>query len=425
MKTLPPYFSYQNGKLFCENVDVENTAQKQGSPLYVYSYNALKDQYEKLDQAFKGTDHLICYAVKANPNQAIMKTFFSLGAGADVVSSGEMRRALNAGCDPQKIVFSGVGKTSEEIHFAVNEGIFQFNIESEQELHNIQRIAAFLDKKVSIALRVNPDVDPKTHPYISTGLKKNKFGISHQRALDLYKVASEMSHIQIQGIGCHIGSQITELSSFVDAFERIREIILELKANGIELKTVDIGGGIGVQYKDEELIDLAAYAEKAKEILGDLNLKLMMEPGRLLTANAGILVSKVVYLKKTEENKHFTILDAAFNDLMRPMLYQAYHHMIPVEPKSDRPQVETNFVGPICETTDSFADDREIELIGPGEFVAILSAGAYGSSMASNYNSRMRPCEVLVKDKMFYVIRKPDRLEDILKRETMPEFLKD
>jgi len=419
------YFKYRDDKLFCEEQEVKMIAEKQGTPLYIYSYHALVDQYTKFSKAFKDIDHLICFAVKANTNAAIMKTFFELGAGADVVSSGEMRRALKAGCDPKKIVFSGVGKTSEEIHLALQEGIYQFNVESEQELMNIERIAKFLDFKASIAIRVNPNVDPKTHPYISTGLKKNKFGVSESRAVELYEKAAQMKHIEIQGIGCHIGSQITELQPFTDAMGKIRDLVLQLREKGITIKTIDMGGGLGIRYDNEEDKSPSDYASAVLEPLKDLNCRIIMEPGRFLTGNAGIFVTKVVYLKKGEDDHHFTIVDGAFNDLMRPMLYQAYHEINPVEKMGKRKTVKSDIVGPICETTDSFATSIEIKETAPGEYLAIMSTGAYGASMASTYNSRGRPAEIMVKDKEFYIIKKPDRLEDIIEKETLPEFLKE
>lgn len=419
------HFKYKAGKLFCENSDIDLIAQKQGTPLYIYSYQSLVDQYQKLTGAFSHVDHLICYSVKSNSNMAIMKTFFNQGSGADVVSSGELRRAMDAGCDPKKIVFSGVGKTSEEIHFTLQQGILQFNVESEQELLNIHRIAKFLDYKAPIALRVNPDVDPKTHPYISTGLKENKFGVTEKEAFDLYKKALSLDHIDVVGIDCHIGSQITDMQPFTDAKKKIRDLVLAIKKLGCQLKNIDIGGGLGIRYKDEENKSPEQYAQAVLESLNDLGCKLILEPGRFLVGNAGIFVTKVIYLKKGGEGQHFTIVDGAFNDLMRPILYQSYHEIIPVTLKNDRQKVVTNIVGPICESTDTFAKDREIQLTGPGEYLAFMSSGAYGMSMASTYNSRGRPGEVLVKDKQFFVIKKPDRLEDITQRETLPEFLKD
>lgn len=418
------HFEYKDGQLFCENHSVSLIAEKQGSPLYIYSYQALVDQYQKLTQPFQDIDHLVCFSVKANPNKAILKTFFDQGSGADVVSRGELQRALEAGCDAKKIVFSGVGKTSEEIHYALDQDILQFNVESQQELHNIQRIASFLDKKANIAIRVNPDVDAKTHPYISTGMKKNKFGVNHNRALDLYKEAQGMSHINITGIDCHIGSQLTDIQPFHDAMVKIRELVLGLKEMGIQLENIDIGGGLGIRYQDEDVKSPEQYAASILEPLKDLGCRIILEPGRFLAGNAGVFVTKVVYTKEGEEGQHFTIVDGAFNDLMRPMLYQAYHAILPTAQKDDRKTVATTVVGPICESTDTFAKDREIQLSASGEYLAIMSAGAYGMSMASTYNSRGKPAEVLVKGDMFYTIRKPDRLDDITKREEMPEFLK-
>lgn len=422
---LPDFFSYRDGKLFCEGCDCDVIAQKQGTPLYIYSYGALQKKFSELDAAFSGVDHLLCYAVKANPNRAILRAFFSQGAGADVVSVGEMRRALDAGCEPRNIVFSGVGKTSEEIHFALGQGILQFNVESAQELANIQRIAAFLDKRAPVALRVNPDVDAKTHPYISTGLKCNKFGVSHAQAIDLYREARGMSHIDIVGISCHIGSQMCDVAPIAAAAAKLRDLVLALRAEGISLHNIDVGGGLGIRYKDETAPSAVDYATAILAPLKDLGCRIISEPGRFLVGNAGILITKVLYLKKSAEQKHFTIVDAAFNDLMRPMLYGAYHGIVPLVQKTGRAEVITDIVGPICETTDTFAKERPLPLTGPGEHLAILSAGAYGASMASLYNSRGRPTEVMVKEREFFVIKKPDRYEDIVQREVVPEFLKE
>lgn len=418
------HFSYRNGKLFCENVDIDLVAQKQGSPLYVYSYQALVDQYQKLQTAFSNIDHLICYAVKANSNQAILRVFFSQGSGADVVSGGEMRRVLNAGCDPQKIVFSGVGKTSEEIHFALGQGILQFNVESEQELLNIQRIAAFLDKRANIAIRVNPNIDAKTHPHISTGLKCNKFGVSHETAFVLYQKAQNMSHIDISGISVHIGSQILDVTPFHNAAHKIRDLVLQLKQAGIVIKNIDMGGGLGICYQNEKILDTTTYAETFLSALKNLGCRIILEPGRFLVGNAGIFVTKVLYLKKNEDGKIFTIVDGGMNDLIRPALYDAYHEIVPVI-QTGRSKMTTDVVGPVCETTDTFAKNRKISQVAPSEYLALMSCGAYGASMTSHYNSRGHPSEVLVKDKAFFVIRKPDRLEDMVSKEALPEFLKE
>ncbi len=420
-----PHFSYQNQKLFCEGCDVDLIAQKQGSPLYVYSYNALAETYANLDAAFAKGDHLICYAVKANSNQAILKTFFNLGAGADVVSGGEMRRALNAGCEPHKIVFSGVGKTSEEIHFAIEQNILQFNVECEQELLNIQRIAKFLDRPANIAIRVNPDVDAKTHPYISTGLKNDKFGVDVNHALALYRLAKTLSHVRIVGLHCHIGSQILTLAPYQEAFAKIRTLVLQLKSEGIELQQIDAGGGFAIAYNDERVPSAEDYAKVFWQHFADLNVKLIIEPGRYLVGNAGILVTKVLYGKTNSAGKIYTIVDAGMADLIRPMLYGAEHQIWPVVKNPERKIITTHVAGPYCESTDILAKDRQLPVAAAGEYLAVMSAGAYGQSMASLYNSRGRPGEVLVRDKMFYIIKKPDRLEDFTKQESLPEFLRE
>jgi len=418
-------YDYVDGNLLCEGVPLADIAKKQGTPFYVYSHTALEEQYRHFDDAFKGVSHLICFSMKANSNAAILKTFFNLGGGADVVSGGELRRALKAGCDPQKTVFSGVGKTSEEIHLALGEGILQFNVESEQELANIQRIAAFLDKRAPIAIRVNPDVDPKTHPYISTGLKQNKFGVSQQKALEMYHQARSMSHIDLVGIDCHIGSQLTDVTPFTDALKKVRELVNTLKDQGVFLRNIDIGGGLGIRYKDEAVKTPEEYAAAVLKPIEDLGLRVILEPGRFLVGNAGALVTKVIYTKENDDGHKFTIIDAAFNDLMRPALYDAYHEILPVQRKDDRKQIVTDIVGPICETGDTFSKGRTLQQTAPGELLAIMSAGAYGMSMASTYNSRGRCSEILVKDRQYYVVRKPERLEDIMGKEDLPEFLKD
>jgi diaminopimelate decarboxylase len=419
------FFKYKNDRLCCENADIEEIANKQGTPLYLYSYSALVQQFERFDKAFADVDHLICFSMKANSNAAVLKTFFNLGGGADVVSGGELRRALLAGCEAKKIVFSGVGKTSEEIHLALNEGILQFNVESEQELLNIQRIASFLDKRAPIAIRVNPDVDAKTHPYISTGLKQNKFGVSENKAIEMYHQARGMSHVDIVGIDCHIGSQLTELAPFGDALRKVRELVNFLKDQGVFLKHADIGGGLGIRYNDENAQTPEAYAATVLKPMRDLGVKIILEPGRYLVGNAGALITKVIYTKENDDGHKFTIIDAAFNDLMRPALYDAYHEINPVIRKSERKIVTTDIVGPICETGDTFSKARLLRAAAPGEYLAIMSAGAYGMSMSSTYNTRGRCSEVMVKDKQFFVVKKPDRLEDIIGKETLPEFLKD
>lgn len=419
-----PHFSFKDQKLFCEDSDVSLIAEKIGTPLYIYSYQSLVEQYQKLDQAFADVDHLICYAVKANSNQAILRTFFNLGAGADVVSGGEMRRALQAGCEPEKIVFSGVGKTSEEIHFALQQNILQFNVECEQELRNIQRVAKFLDIKANIAIRVNPDVDAKTHPNIATGLATDKFGVDFTKALDLYRQAATLSHLQIVGLHCHIGSQILDLAPYREAFAKIRKLILELRAEGITLKQVDLGGGFAIAYNGERVPEVSDYARAFIENFSDLGLKIIIEPGRFLVGNAGILVAKVLYGKTNAAGQIYTLIDAGMADLIRPMLYGAQHQIKPVQLFADRKIIKTHIAGPYCESTDVLAKDLEMPVFAAGECLAIFSAGAYGMSMASFYNSRGRPSEILVRGPQFFIIKKPDRLEDFTKQESVPEFLK-
>lgn len=419
------HFSYKNNILHCEDVSLDELAKKQGSPLYVYSYAALRSQYEKFDGAFTGADHLVCFSMKANSNKAILKTFFDLGCGVDVVSGGELRRALQAGCPAERIVFSGVGKTSEEIHLALGEGILQFNVESEQELANIERIASFLGKRAPVALRVNPDVDPKTHPYISTGLKKNKFGIAASRALSVYRQAREMKNVDVVGIDCHIGSQLTDVAPFTDAMKKVRELYDQLVADGFNIRNIDIGGGLGIRYNDEDVKDPREYAAAVLGPLSGIKARIILEPGRFLVGNAGVLLTKVIYTKTGEEGLHFTVVDAAFNDLMRPALYEAYHEINPVVKREGSKILRSEIVGPICESGDVFAHEREIQEPRPGEHLVLMSAGAYGMSMSSTYNSRGRVAEVMVRGREFYVIKKPDRLEDITLREDLPEFLKD
>lgn len=417
------YFHYKNNHLHCESTPLENISKKIGTPFYVYSYGALKEPFESMDKAFGDLEHLICYSMKANSNAAILKTFINLGSGIDVVTGGELYRALKAGCDPQKIVFSGVGKSEGEIKEALISGILQFNVESEAELELIQKIARDLNKKAPIALRVNPDVDPKTHPYIATGLKKSKFGIPHQEALSLYQKASQMSFIEIVGIDCHIGSQLTQTSPFVEALSRVKEIVSQLKKNGIELKNCDIGGGLGITYNQETPPRVEDYAKAVKGVVKNLNLQIILEPGRFLVGNAGALITQVLYNKQGEVN-HFTIVDAASNDLMRPSLYDAYHEIKPIKQNEKPAMIETNVVGPICENGDFLAKDRKIQASKSGDLLALMSAGAYGFSMSSTYNSRPRCAEVMVKGSEWFIIREREIFQDLIKGEKIPEFLK-
>ncbi|MBU0506882.1 MAG: diaminopimelate decarboxylase [bacterium] len=417
------HFTYKENSLYCENSSIKEIVENYNTPLYIYSYQSILDQYQLLEEAFNPWKNLLCYAVKANTNKAILKTLFNLGAGADVVSGGELSRALMAGCDPQKIVFSGVGKTEKEIESGIKNNILQFNVESEQELDAINNIAKQLGKKAPIAIRVNPDVDPKTHPYISTGLKKNKFGVNHKQALALYAKASTLNHLSITGISCHIGSQITETQPFYDAMVKIRELIDNLEKQNITLNNIDIGGGMGIPYNQEKIPAAHDYAQAIMTPLDGVKGTIILEPGRFLVGNSAALITKVLYVKPSEEGLLFTIVDSGFNDLMRPMLYQAHHDIIPVTKEATTKDVITNIEGPICESSDRFAKERKIPLQKQNDYLAIMSAGAYGSSMSSTYNSRGRPAEVLVKDNLFFLIKKADQLEDIIKNEVLPDFL--
>ena len=417
------YFTYKNHELYCEDVPLEKIAKELGTPLYVYSYTALKETFDHFNEAFSGCDHLICFSMKANANKAVLKALINEGSGIDVVTGGELQRAILAGCDPKKIVFSGVGKSSEEISQALEAGILQFNVESEEELENINRIAIEQKTKAPIALRVNPDVDPKTHASISTGLKKSKFGICHDNAVEIYKKASQMKGIEIVGIDCHIGSQLTSVDPFVEAIRKVINLIKAIEKEGIKLKHLDMGGGLGITYKDEVPPTPEAYAGSLKEEIKGLSMKLILEPGRFLVGNAGIMLTKVLYNKEREDKK-FVIVDAATNDLMRPTLYDAFHKIEPITVEPKRDKVHADIVGPICETGDFFAQGRPLQKMLPGEYLAIMSAGAYGFSMASNYNSRPRSAEVMVNGSDYFVVRKAETFEDISKGEEIPPFLK-
>lgn len=416
-------FHYQNNQLHCEQVPLTQLAKEFGTPLYVYSYEALTRQFDRFTEAFKGTDHLICYSMKANSNAAVLRTFITRGGGIDVVTAGELHRALAAGCPANRIVFAGVGKSTSEIASALDAGILQFNVESEAELHAISKIATAKGKKAPIALRVNPDVDPKTHAYISTGLKKSKFGVNHKRAIEIYKKAAALPGIAIVGIDCHIGSQITTTSPFIDAVKRVKTLVEKLAAEGITLKHWDIGGGLGIVYKDETPPSPEEYAQAVKEALGDLKIKLILEPGRFLVGNSGVLLAQILYVKEGETKK-FVIVDAALNDLMRPAMYDSYHLVQPVQPDSKRKKEVVDIVGPICETGDFLAHDRELEEVKAGEYLAVMSAGAYGFSMSSTYNSRPRAAEVMVKGNQFFIVREREKMEDLTRGEKIPEFLR-
>ncbi|MDD2901509.1 MAG: diaminopimelate decarboxylase [Syntrophales bacterium] len=416
------HFHYQNGQLYCEGVPVKAIAAKVGTPFYLYSAATLSHHYQVFDRAFEGFPHIVCFAVKAKANLAILRLLARLGAGADIVSGGELYRALQAEMDPGKIVYSGVGKRPEEIRAALKAGILLFNIESSQELGEINRIAGRMHLKARVGLRINPDIDPQTHPYISTGLKKNKFGIDLERALEDYRRAMELPHLEVMGVACHIGSQITEVTPFVDALERLKELIQRLAKMDINIRYLDLGGGLGIQYDRETPPHPQEYGQVLLRGLEGLDCRLILEPGRVLAGNAGILVTKVLYTKEST-TKNFIIVDAGMNDLARPSLYGSYHGIWPVAIR-ERPLIKASLVGPICESGDFLAKDREMPAMQPGELVAAMSAGAYGFSMSSNYNARPRVAEILVQDQDFYVIRKRETHRQLIWGESIPEFLK-
>ena len=410
------YFENRDGDLHAENVSLSEIANTCGTPTFVYSKAAIVDAYTQFDAAFSRHEHRICYAVKANSNLAVLGLLAALGASFDIVSGGELQRVLRAGGRANRIVFSGVGKQAWELREALTAGISCFNVESEFELEQLQNIAQDMDKHAPISIRVNPDVDAGTHPYISTGLKENKFGVSTSAALALYARASKMSHISVVGIDCHIGSQITELAPFLEAMTKVIELVDCLEADGIALKHIDLGGGIGVRYKDEEPINLDAFAASVLQLLGHRKQTLLFEPGRYIVANAGVLLSTVIGTKNNE-GKDFAIIDAAMNDLIRPALYQSWQKVELLKP-SVGTRRSYDLVGPVCETGDFLAKDRELALT-QGDQVAIHSSGAYGFVMSSNYNSRNRAAEIMVDGSDFHVVRARETIEDQLRLESL------
>lgn len=416
------HFHYKGDELHCEEVSLKKIAGGAGTPCYVYSCATLKHHFEVFDGAFEGMPHLTCYSVKANSSLAILGLFAALGGGADIVSGGELFRARKAGIPADRIVYSGVGKTGAEIDYALRENILMFNIESSDELEAINERAALAGTKARIALRVNPDVDPKTHPYISTGLKKNKFGIDIDSALKSYRRAAELKNIEVLGIDCHIGSQLTEIAPFVEALKRLRLLIGRLEEMGIPIRYLDLGGGLGIPYNEEAPPHPREYAQAVVQELKDLPCTLILEPGRVIVGNAGVLITKVVYTKKTE-SKEFLIVDAGMNDLVRPSLYGAFHAIQPVEKRARESHV-VDVVGPICESSDFIARDRALPELRAGEFLAVMSAGAYGFSMASNYNSRPRAAEVLVNGARFEIARERETWDDLVRGEAIPDFVK-
>jgi diaminopimelate decarboxylase len=403
-------FQYRDGMLHAENVPLARIAAQYGTPCYVYSRAALTAAWRDFDAAFTGREHLVCYAVKANPNIGVLNVFARLGSGFDIVSGGELARVLAAGGDPHKIVFSGVGKTAAEMRAALQAGILCFNIESAPELELLNRVAGEMGVTAPVSLRVNPDVDAKTHPYIATGLKDNKNGVAYDDALTVYRRATELPHLRIEGVDCHIGSQLTEVSPFVAALERVLALVDALAADGIAVHHIDLGGGLGIRYRDETPPPVAEYAKSVLKTLGNRTQKLLFEPGRLLTGNAGVLLSEVLFLKHGQD-RNFAVVDAAMNDLMRPALYEAWHDVLPLRETPAGGRVY-DIVGPVCESGDFLARDRQLS-VNPGDLIAIASAGAYGMSMSSNYNTRARAAEIMVDGDRIFPIRNRETVADL------------
>lgn len=415
-------FLYKNSELYAEDVPIRKIVEKVGTPLYIYSHKTLLRHFNAFKDAFDGYPHIICFALKANSNSALLGLLAKKGCGADVVSGGELFIALKAGIPAKKIVYAGVGKTEEEIIYALKSRILMFNVESSNELITIDRIARELGVKAPIALRVNPNISTPTHPYISTGLKKHKFGIPIKNALEYYNLANKLHNVRILGIHKHIGSQIIKVSPFIDALKKVLLLARNLRLQGIKTKYLDIGGGLGIPYDDEVLLHPRDLAKAIIPLLKTHNFTLIIEPGRSIVGNAGILVTKVLYLKKRPK-KEFVIVDAGMNDLIRPSLYEAYHRILPVI-KNNRPKILADVVGPICESGDFFARERKMNHPLQGDLLAVMSAGAYGFSMSSNYNSRPRAAEVLVRGRNFFVVREREKYKDLIKGIKIPGFLR-
>ncbi|HEC52493.1 hypothetical protein LCGC14_0426240 [marine sediment metagenome] len=410
-------FDYRNGELHAEGVALSAIAAEYDTPCFVYSRSAIEQAYQAWDSALEGVPHLVCFAVKANSNLAVLNLLARKGAGFDIVSGGELERVLAAGGEPSRIVFSGLGKTAAEMRRALEIGIHCFNVESAAELERLQQVAAELNIKAPISLRVNPDVDAKTHPYISTGLKENKFGIDIARAPEVYRRAAELSHIDICGVDCHIGSQLTDDTPFIDALQRLLQLIDGLAAEGIHIRHLDLGGGLGVTYRDETPPTPGAYLAKVREALADRDLTLLFEPGRSIVANAGVMLTRVNLLKPTE-HKNFAIIDGAMNDLIRPALYSAWMGIDAVKPRSDADMLSWDIVGPVCETGDFLGKDRDLAL-AEGDLLAVRSAGAYGFVMSSNYNTRPRAAEVLVDGEQTHLVRRRETVAELLAGERL------
>ena len=407
------YFTYKDQQLYCEETAVPEIIKQTGTPTYIYSKKYFIDAYKEFDEAFSDIQHKIFYAAKSNFNLSVIKTFLQLGSGVDVNSEGELYRALKAGAKPENIILTSVGKTRREIELGLEHDVLMIKAESEEEVFLINEIATSMNKIARVAIRVNPDVDAKTHPYISTGLSENKFGVDRETALKIFRMQNELKNIEFTGIDMHIGSQITTISPFVEAVEKLANLFLILKKEGMELKHFDVGGGIGIQYKDEKPFTIKEYAAAILPILKNLDCEIIFEPGRYLTANAGILVTEVLYSKKNQ-NKNFLVVDAAMTDLLRPSIYGAYHHIQPVKLDETRGEIIADVVGPVCESGDFLAKKRTIQKSEHGDLLSVMSAGAYGMVMASNYNARRRPAEVLVEGNKFSVIRSRETFDHLL-----------
>jgi diaminopimelate decarboxylase len=409
------YFHYRNGHLFAEDVAVKEIADRVGTPAYIYSARTLRRHFRVISDAFEGTNTIICFAMKALSNLSVLKLFNDLGAGFDIVSVGELMRCLKVGADPAKIVFSGVGKTDSEIEAAINADILMINVESRPELHRVSEVASRLRRSARVSLRVNPDLDPGTHPHISTGHRDSKFGIPLSQVREYYAEARHLPGLELAGLSTHIGSQITETSPFIEAAQKVAAIVRDLRVDGIPLNYLDLGGGLGIPYQ-EEPPEPVEYATALLGPLRELGVKIIIEPGRVLVGNAGILVTRVLYVKETDV-KRFVVVDGAMNDLIRPVLYEAYHEILPVEQRAQASLQTADVVGPVCESGDFFAREREVPELRAGELLSIMSAGAYGFVMASNYNSRPRAPEVIVDGARFHVVRERESFDDLVRGE--------
>ena len=415
-------FHYRHDTLYCEDIPLERLDKEQGTPCYIYSHATLIRHFQAFDQAFAAVPHLVAFAMKANSNLAVLRLMASQGGGADIVSGGELFRALRAGIPPDRIVFAGVGKSRREIRDALESGILLFNVESSAELQALNDVASEMGTQARVALRINPDIDPRTHPYISTGLKKSKFGIGADQAVAAFHQAAALPCIQVVGVHAHIGSQLTDISPFVESLKKVSALIETLKSQGMPIRYLNIGGGLGITYADETPPHPQALAEAITPMLQKTQCEIIMEPGRVIAGNAGILLTRVLYLKETDAKK-FVIVDAGMNDLLRPSLYDAHHDILPVRRSPQAPDDTVDVVGPVCESGDFFARHRVMPAVKAGELLAVMSAGAYGFTMASNYNSRPRVPEILVKGGDSFVIRERETFDDLIRGERIPDFL--